>query len=86
MNKHLLQLSFLKTFFDAKIATIFDLHNNCDKQANHSGHASVLFLLPLLQIKKSYSKIMRLTTIVKLTSFNPHVLAERNLRFVAYSH
>jgi len=29
---------------------------------------------------------MRLNTIVKLTSFNPHVLAERNLRFVAYSY
>lgn len=33
MNE-LLRLSFLKSFFDTKIATIFDLHNNCDKQAN----------------------------------------------------
>ena len=27
-------MSFLKTFFIIKIATIFDLLNNCDKQDN----------------------------------------------------
>ena len=82
MNK-LFELSVPKTFFDTKIATIFDLHNNCDIQANHAVMRQFIPLAIIADKKKIFQNYAAYT-ILKLTSFNPHV-CRKEFDFVPYT-